>query len=81
MAGYSFTIDGREYDRFQDGRPFTLADCWREIEGCFNAHIWQGDRLVLRDAGSLRVRASIRTEIRSRAWDHRVWGTKARIAA
>lgn len=51
MIGYSFTLGPVEYVGFRDGRPFTLADCWREVEGVGGARIWHGERLVLDRAG------------------------------
>lgn len=49
---YSFTIDSVEYDAYKDGTPFTLADCWREVEGVRGARIWCGNRLVVDNAGA-----------------------------
>lgn len=59
---YSFTFDGRHYDAYADGTPFTLADIWREVEGLAGVRIWCGDRLVLDRAGEqtgrrVRIRA------------------------
>lgn len=53
---YSFSIDHVHYDRYKNGRPFTLTDCWREVEGVGNARIWCGDRLVLDRAGEATMR-------------------------
>lgn len=49
------------YDGWRDGTPFTLVDCFRECRGVGHATILtRTGRVVLRDAGSLYVRAHLR---------------------
>jgi len=51
---YLLQVDHVTYSGFRDGRPFTLRDCWREIEGVGNARILAGDgRVVLDRAGEM----------------------------
>lgn len=63
MTGYRFTIDGITYDAHRDGRPLTLPDCWRAVEGCgAYRRDWlptiyaPNGRVVLSNAGSLTAR-------------------------
>lgn len=59
MSGYRIRLDHREFDGFRDGRPFTLPDAWRQVEGVGNAAILAPDgRLVLANAGSPTARAA-----------------------
>ena len=55
--GYVLELGPVTYDGWRDGRPFTLADCWRECEGVAGARILAPTgRVVLDDAGSVTVR-------------------------
>lgn len=57
MTGYIIRLDGIEYSGYRDGRPFTLADAWRETEGLRNCEILSPTgRVVLANAGSMTVR-------------------------
>jgi hypothetical protein len=48
---YLIQIDHITYTK-SNGELFTLAECWRELEGCGNAHILsENGRVVLRNAG------------------------------
>lgn len=50
------------YDRWRDGTPFTLVDCFRVCRGVGGATILTTTgRVVLRDAGSLYIRANLRS--------------------
>lgn len=54
---YIIRMDGREYTGYRDGRPFSLADAWREVKGVRNCDILAPNgRVVLANAGSMRVR-------------------------
>lgn len=56
-GGYIIRLGGVEYDAWRSGRPFTLVDCWRELEGVAGATILSPTgRVVLANAGSMRVR-------------------------
>lgn len=63
---YSIQIDHVTYDSYKDGAAFTLADCWRELEGTGNARILCGDRVVLNNAGAASMRRQI---VRRAYWD------------
>lgn len=67
-CGYSFSIDGREYDGWRDGRPFTLPDAWRQVEGVRGATIYApSGRVILTDAGSMSARCAYVTRCRRKA--------------
>lgn len=63
---YEIQMDRRRFSGWADGRPFTLADCWRETYGVGGCTIWQGDRRVLANAGSLTQRTHIRRILTAR---------------
>ena len=60
---YQIQLGPTVFDGWHDGRPFTLADCWRELEGVGAARILDPrGRIVLDCAGEsvgrrVRVRA------------------------
>ncbi|MFI0553452.1 hypothetical protein [Streptomyces scabiei] len=50
---YLIQLDYTVYERFKDGRPFTLVDALRELHGTANAHILRMDGTpAVRHAGS-----------------------------
>lgn len=57
---YAIQIDHIIYDAWKDGRPFTLAECWRELEGTGHARILASAsnewRVVLDNAGAMTGR-------------------------
>lgn len=59
--GYELWMGPVAYSAWKDGRPFTLADVWREsygVGGC--TIVAPTGRVVLEDCGSLTVRSNVR---------------------
>lgn len=57
MTNYIIRMDGIEYESYRDGRPFSLADAWREVQGVRHCDILApSGRVVLANAGSMSVR-------------------------
>ena len=55
--GYVIEFGPVAFDRWADGRPFTLIDAWRETYGVGHATIRDATgRVVLANAGSVSVR-------------------------
>lgn len=67
-VGYTFSLGPVEYVRWAGtGEPFTLVDCLRETRGVGDATIYRPDgTVVLRNAGSLLMRANIRRHFQRR---------------
>lgn len=60
MPGYQIQLDHRVYDGWSDGRPFTLAEAWREVYGVGHAHILRPDGTeLLHEAGAVSVRVEV----------------------
>jgi hypothetical protein len=62
-TGYTFEISGHHYEGWlrgpRAGEPFTLVDCWRELEGVRGATIFSPTgRVVLCNAGSMHERTA-----------------------
>lgn len=56
-VNYILRLDGREYEGYRNGTPFTLADAWRESRGVAGITILSATgRVVLANAGSMTVR-------------------------
>jgi hypothetical protein len=57
VNGYAIEIDGKVFDAWRSGVPFTLADTWRETRGLRNCKILSPTgRVLLDNAGSSYVR-------------------------
>lgn len=67
-VGYTFSLGPVEYTRWLNtGWPFTLVDCFDAVRGVGEATIYRPDgTVVLRNAGSLSVRANIRRHFERR---------------
>lgn len=60
VTGYAIQIDHRVYEGWRDGRPFTLAEAWRETYGVGRARILRPDGTeLLHEAGAVSVRVEI----------------------
>jgi hypothetical protein len=71
MSGcYMIQLGPVVFDCWRDGRPFTLADCWRELDGVGAARILDcRGRVVLDRAGEhLGRRARVRAMYRARQY-------------
>ena len=65
--GYTFSLGPVEYAGWRTGRPFTLADCFREVRGVGQATIYRPDGTVLlANAGALSVRSNLRRHFQRR---------------
>lgn len=66
---YVLMLGGVAYDSWKGGRLFTLVDCFREARGVGQCTIMTTTgRVVLRNAGSMFVRANLRASIKAQKY-------------